>query len=242
MKTLIANWKMNHTILESIGFVRHFLSLKPDLSKINVFLASSFISLYPLQQEIAKSGSSLSLCAQNMYMESKGAFTGEVSAEMIRSAGCSAVLIGHSERRSLFHETSENVYRKYQTALEFEIMPIVCFGESLDTYNKKDTVPFIKSQIDMFPSNHELLFAYEPIWSIGSGLIPSKTEIEVVVEFVKKMFPRAKVLYGGSVNPKNIDMLCSLQSIDGFLVGGASLLAESLFSILNSMIKIDSSS
>ena len=239
MKTLIANWKMNHTISDGLHFIQQLLQFKPDISNVKVLIAPSFVSIYPLQQEIKKSGSPLSICAQNIHWDTNGAYTGEVSAEMIRSAGCSSVLIGHSERRLLFLETNDVILKKFKAALDHEIMPFVCFGEPFDVYQRKDTFSYVTKQLEMFPPNQEFYLAYEPIWSIGTGLIPSSEEIQDVITYVKNLFPHAKILYGGSVNQQNIALLSSIECIDGFLIGGASLFVESFVFILNAVIKAE---
>jgi triosephosphate isomerase (TIM) len=234
MKYLIANWKMNHTVAQGIEYLKEYQSLQPKISKTKVLIAPSYTSFFPLSQIIQKETIPVSLCAQNICEFKRGAYTGEVSAEMIQEIGCKYVLLGHSERRHLFHESNESINKKYQMALDYSLIPIICFGETLPVYQTKKTVSYITEQLLFLKGEKPPIFAYEPVWSIGSGLIPRIDEIETIVDFMKQNFPASSLLYGGSVNPETIQSIAKIEGLDGFLVGGASLQAVTFIKLLSS--------
>jgi triosephosphate isomerase len=235
MKYLIANWKMNHTINQGIQFLDELFALNLSSSSTYLIIAPPFTSLSSLSQKIQLESLSVSLCAQNMSQFKMGAYTGEVSAEMILDAGSKYVIVGHSERRHFFHESNETITQKYDLAIEYKLTPILCFGEILSVYQAKETLSYLKNQLLPFQDKKPPILAYEPVWAIGSGLIPSIDEIEAVVDFIKQLFPESSVLYGGSVNPETIRSIANLPSLDGFLVGGASLQAKTFYHLLLAM-------
>jgi triosephosphate isomerase len=237
MKYLIANWKMNHTVNQGIQFLDELFALNPSSDSTCLIIAPPFTSLYSLSQKIKQESLVVSLSAQNMSQFKMGAYTGEVSAEMIIDAGSKYVLVGHSERRHVFHETNETITQKFDLALEYRLIPILCFGEILSVYQAKETVSYLRNQLLPFQEKKPPILAYEPVWAIGSGLIPSIEEIETVIGFVKQLFPESCVLYGGSVNPETMTSIASISSLDGFLVGGASLQANTFYNLILAMEK-----
>jgi triosephosphate isomerase len=237
MKTVIGNWKMNVGVRESIALARGtLLTLRGRKVVPHLIICPSFIALSEVRKVIARS--SVSLCAQNMSWEDKGAFTGEISSRMLDEVGVTHVLIGHSERRGLFSETDEIVNRKLKKALENNLTPIVCIGESVEHREGGGYLEIIKNQIASalggirLRSSAKLFIAYEPIWAIGTGKNADVAQVIEVHEFIKTVlsdiFPGIKedqlnVLYGGSVNGDNAYALLREKSIDGVLVGGASV-------------------
>jgi len=182
----------------------------------------------------------MTMAAQNLYWEDKGAFTGEVSAEMLLDAGCDYVIVGHSERRQLFAEIDEGVNRKVLLALSSGLIPIICVGETLAERDGGETIPVIERQLTTSLRNvsisdpEDLVIAYEPVWAIGTGKTATPGQAQEVHSYIrellKKIFNDAadeiRIIYGGSVKPENIDELMTEPDIDGALVGGASLKAD----------------
>ncbi len=184
-------------------------------------------------------GKNYSLGSQNVASQKMGALTGEVSVEQLKSSGVSYVIIGHSERRNLLKEDKDSIQKKISLCLENEITPILCIGEQLEEKNQKEKV--LQEEIDSaFQEGQaldEIIIAYEPIWSIGTGIIPSKEDITSTFEWIKSYVKETyhancKVIYGGSVNEENIRLLNQIQIIDGYLLGGASLEIEKLREII----------
>jgi triosephosphate isomerase len=194
-------------------------------------------------------GTDILVGAQNMHWEQKGAFTGEISPRMLREAGCSHVILGHSERRTLFFETSEMVNRKAEAAIDAGLAPIICIGETLQEREQDKTFDIIKTQLDeslrtrwetgSLPQG--LTLAYEPIWAIGTGRTATPEQAQEVHLFIRRWLEEAfgpdsaeaaRILYGGSVKPDNSKELMAQPDIDGTLIGGASLKADSFLSIV----------
>jgi triosephosphate isomerase len=213
-----------------------------------MILCPPFTNLQAVGEEIK--GSNIKLGAQNLYFEAKGAYTGEISADMIKSVGCEYVIIGHSERRSYFGETDESVNKKVKFALQNNLVPIVCVGESLEEREKGITFDIIGKQVknglanlnlEVLEQNKEIIIAYEPVWAIGTGKVASPAQAQEVHAFIRaelvKIFNAKKaeeirIQYGGSVKPDNVKELMSQKDIDGALVGGASLKADSFCALL----------
>jgi triosephosphate isomerase (TIM) len=175
---------------------------------------------------------------QNCHYEANGSYTGEISATMLKDLGCSYCIVGHSERRSLFGETSDNIAKKSETLLNAGIIPIICVGETLKQRESGQAVKSVSQQTqDSMPKNSaKCLIAYEPIWAIGSGKIPTAAEIIEIHAAIKNIYPDCPVLYGGSVNSQNAKDILSLEGVDGALVGGASLKPQSFKNIVNEII------
>ncbi len=217
---------------------------------VEVVVAPPFTSLCPVSQVIK--GSRLGLAGQNFYSEKKGAYTGEVSIEMLKDVGCSYALIGHSERRQLFGETDEEVNKKVHLATRMGITAVVCVGETQEQRKAGQTLSVIATQLsegltDLSSDSIALLaIAYEPVWAIGTGSNATPDQVVEIHEFIRKfLFGNqsfseeigARILYGGSVTPGNCKELLGEEEIDGVLVGGASLNFESFCAIIKSSLE-----
>ncbi|MBI5827700.1 MAG: triose-phosphate isomerase [Deltaproteobacteria bacterium] len=240
MTPLIAgNWKMNTTVHQGAELVIRLRELLKGIDTVDVVLAPPFTSIHHLSHLVADSP--IKLAGQNFFWEKSGAYTGEVSAEMLLSAGCQYVIIGHSERRTHFKESDEEVNRKTLAALKSGLRPIICVGESLEERERGKTVKRVSSQLQNALSGvagsaiREVTVAYEPVWAIGTGRNATPEQAEEVHNSLRDLLyemygPDAvkdvRIIYGGSVKPDNIDSLMAQPNIDGALVGGASLKAE----------------
>jgi triosephosphate isomerase len=242
---IVANWKMNKTVDESVGFVEKLLPLISGVEDVDMALAPSFISLLPVSKALKESV--VALAAQNMHWEEAGAYTGEISPVMLRDAGCRYVILGHSERRQYFGEGDGEVSRKVLAALQEGIVPVLCVGETLGERDYGKTFDTVGGQINggladvVLESGGELVLAYEPVWAIGTGKTASPEEAQEVHSFARnqlsdifgKNIARAvRILYGGSVKPENAGVLMSMADIDGALVGGASMEPDSFAGIV----------
>ncbi len=245
-KPLIAgNWKMNQDLKGSVELVRGLaagLSSGGDLPEILVVPPATALTVVA---EAIK-GSPIRLGAQNMHWEAKGAFTGELSADQLKDAGCTSVILGHSERRQYFGETDETVHKKLKSALTAGLVPVVCIGETLEERETQKTWRVLETQIKgaltgFAPAElSPLVIAYEPVWAIGTGKTATQDQAQEAHHFIRKqvasLYDRlgtsVRLLYGGSVKPDNIDSLMAQEDIDGALVGGASLKAESFLRII----------
>jgi triosephosphate isomerase len=231
-----ANWKMHKTVIEGNAFIRELQKLLKDVRGVEVVVAPPFTLLHTVADHARNS--KIEVAAQNLHWERPGAFTGEISASMIRDAGGDYVIIGHSERRTLFGETDETVHRKIQAALAHELTPIVCIGETLDERDAGRTFDVLDRQIkDGFADVTatqlaEMVIAYEPVWAIGTGRTASPAQAQEVHAHIRLRLrqwfgaPAAdgtRVIYGGSVKPDNAQELMGQPDVDGALVGGASL-------------------
>ncbi|OGX15611.1 MAG: triose-phosphate isomerase [Omnitrophica WOR_2 bacterium RBG_13_41_10] len=247
-KTIIAgNWKMHKTISESIelanGLKRELFKL--DTQDIDIVICPGFTALAEVTEVIQ--GSNIQLGAQDLYWQKEGAFTGEISSLMLKDAGCSFVIIGHSERRQFFSETNESVNKKLKAALSEGLTPIVCVGETLSERESKKTFKVLDDHIknslmDISPEDIlKIVIAYEPVWAIGTGKTATSQEAEEAQKYIRglliKMYNEEvasflRIQYGGSVKPENIVELVSEPDVDGALVGGASLKVDSFSEIV----------
>jgi len=232
---IVANWKMNKDLTETRLFWEDFenkITLDSDflLQKENILIAPSFPFLHHFQ---TKCSEKISVVAQNCHHDNSGAYTGEVSVKMLNSIGVKYVIIGHSERRMHFNEKDDILKKKINLCLENNLCPIVCFGETHEDRALNNHLSVIEHQLNIIPveGNKKIILAYEPIWAIGSGKTPSIKEIEEVHSYVKGLY-NLPVLYGGSLNEKNANDILCLPEVDGGLIGGASLLSDTFFSIL----------
>ncbi len=244
-RPLIAgNWKMYKTAAEAVSLATE-LRDSPRRQGVEVLVAPPFTALSAVAQ--ATRGSHLLLAGQNMHWENEGAFTGEVSPLMLRDAGCTHVILGHSERRQLFGETDEGVARKARAALAHSLTPIVCVGETLAERESGRTMEIVERQVERALREltadqvAALVVAYEPVWAIGTGRNASPGQAQEVHAFIRKRVsashgePAAaavRILYGGSVKPDNIAAIMAQADVDGALVGGASLTAASFVKIV----------
>jgi len=236
---------MNTTVAEAVALVEELKPLVKDVADVDVVVCPPFISLVPVAE--ALKGSNIGLGAQNIYWEKSGAFTAEVSGPMLVSAGCQYAIIGHSERRQYFGETDETVNKRVFAALDEGLKPIVCVGETLEERESEKTFEVIKRQIagglaGMTAAQMEtVVIAYEPVWAIGTGKTATPDQAQDVHAFIRKelagLFDEAtanatRIQYGGSVKPTNATELMGKPDIDGALVGGAALKADSFEGIV----------
>lgn len=241
---VVANWKMNGTPSKAKVLAEGVHRAMGSPYPVEVVLAPPFTALETVARLIGKK---LGLAGQNVHWEDAGAFTGEISAPMLRAAGCRYVLVGHSERRRLFHETDAQIAKKLSACLRSRLRPILCVGESLSERRQGRTRRVLASQISgalkELPEHarKSIIVAYEPVWAIGTGQNASRGQIidahswlrQALVPFVGESRVRqTRVLYGGSVNPANSADLASTPGVDGALVGGASLKASSFTAIV----------
>ncbi|MDW7660156.1 MAG: triose-phosphate isomerase [Bacillota bacterium] len=245
-KPIIAgNWKMHKTVAEGVAFVN---AIKPEVidTDVEVLVCAPFTMLPSLVE--ASKGSNIKIGAQNMHFEDFGAYTGEVSADMLLDIGVTHVIIGHSERRQYFAETNETVNLKTLKALSKGLVPVVCCGETLDQREAGETKDICKTQIvkafENISANDavKVVVAYEPIWAIGTGKTASSQDANDVISYIREVIEsvygdevseEVRIQYGGSVKPANVEEIMNEADIDGALVGGASLEADSFVQLVN---------
>ncbi len=242
---IAGNWKLNKTIDQAVDFVVELQSLVDATGDVEVVVAPAFTALSAVAN--ALNNSSIGVSAQDLYWENSGAFTGEVSAEMIVDSGCSYVIVGHSERRQFFGETNQSVNQKVKAALESGLVPIVCVGEMLEDRESEKTKKVVTNQlvdgIDGLSKTDilRIIIAYEPVWAIGTGKTASPDQAQEVHSLIRSVIATSysdqiaesvRIQYGGSVNPSNAAELLSKPDVDGALVGGASLDADSFAEIV----------
>ena len=243
---MAGNWKMYKTAAQTAAFFEQFRPLVEKSDQCDIVICPPFVNV-PAAVEAAQ-GSRIEVGGQNLYWAKEGAYTGEVSAPMLVAAGCQWVIIGHSERRQYFGETEETVYQKTVAALEAGLHPIVCVGERLEEREAGKTEPVILAQLRGGLGKLEaaqverITIAYEPIWAIGTGKTATPEMAADVHRYIRSMVARQygfgpagklRILYGGSVKPDNVKGLMAQNEIDGALVGGASLDANSFASLVN---------
>ncbi len=243
---IAGNWKMHKTQAETRAFFDRFRPLVAGVQHCEIVIAPPFTSLAAAVE--SSRGTAIAIGAQDVHWESQGAFTGEVSAGMLVEAGCRYVIVGHSERRQYFGETDEWVLRKTRAALAAGLLPIVCLGETLPQRETGQTEAVLERQFRLglaaltAEEFSRIILAYEPVWAIGTGRTATPELAAEAHRFLReqaaKKFGRAaasalRILYGGSVKPENIGGLMAQPEIDGVLVGGASLDAESFAAIVN---------
>jgi triosephosphate isomerase len=243
---IAGNWKLNLTIAEAVALAAALREGTAGLAGRDVVVAPVFTALAAVAQALA--GSPVVAAGQDLFWEEKGAYTGEVSAAQLRDAGCGAVLIGHSERRQYFGETDEGVNKKTVAALRADLLPIVCVGETLAEREAGAVEAVIRRQVEGALAGlserqaGSLVLAYEPVWAIGTGRTASPHQANEVHTLIRGLLSggfgasvagRVRILYGGSANPGNVDELMAEPEIDGVLVGGASLKAESFLRMVN---------
>ncbi|UNM88871.1 triose-phosphate isomerase [Vagococcus sp. CY52-2] len=248
-KPIIAgNWKMNKTVSEAREFAEAVKNKIPSNDVVDSVIGAPTLFLTDLV-DIAK-GTDLKIAAQNCYFEDNGAFTGETSPAALEDLGIDYVIIGHSERREYFHETDEDINKKAKAIIAHNMTPIVCCGESLETYEAGKTAEWIKGQITAALEGltadqvSNLVIAYEPIWAIGTGKSADATIADdicgVVRQTVADLYSddvagKVRIQYGGSVKPENIAEYMAKENVDGALVGGASLQPDSFLALLEAL-------
>ncbi|MBE8222239.1 MAG: triosephosphate isomerase [Bdellovibrionales bacterium] len=234
-----ANWKLNKTQKQAQEFFSVFLQsnlLTESLKNKNelIFFPQALLSeqISNIFNQFLKKNTSLkkeylSWGLQNIFYNNQGAFTGENSALTMKEMGGSFSLIGHSERRTLFNETNKDASKKIKAAQDLNLVPILCFGESLELRQSGEYKKFILNQLsqslDCTDTSKRIILAYEPIWAIGTGKQASDQDITEIGSLIKEQYPKLELLYGGSVKPSNVKSIVSQKNIDGVLVGGASL-------------------
>ncbi len=231
---IAANWKMNKTAAETRTFLNEFIPLVEDANDVDIIIAPPFTSIYAAAEHLANK--SIHFAAQNLFYEEKGAYTGEIAPGMLTDAGCSHVIIGHSERRQYFKETDEVINRKTKIARRHDLQVIFCIGESLEEREAVKTFDVLTREI--FEGLKEvqaagIIIAYEPIWAIGTGKTATTEQAQDAHHYIRERLSalygaaaeEIRIIYGGSVTPDNIDALMSCADVDGALVGGASLKA-----------------
>jgi triosephosphate isomerase len=242
---IAGNFKMYKTVAETLSYVGQLRGLARDVPSVEIVIAPPFTAVAAAAEAVK--GSAISIAAQNMHWDREGAFTGEVSAGMVREAGATFVIIGHSERRTLFGETNESINKKTRAAITAGLVPIVCIGETLAQRDGNETLAVldrhIKEGLDGVTGEElsRLVIAYEPVWAIGTGRNATPAQAGEahfhIRQRLKQWFgldasERCRVLYGGSVKPDNIAKLIAEPDVDGALVGGASLDPRSFFAII----------
>ena len=243
-KIVAGNWKMNMTMDESIKLIAELEQISEN--NIEIKIAPAYTNLYKSISLLMST--QIEVIAQNLHQEKNGAYTGEISAEMLKSIGIKTVIIGHSERRQYFNETDIILSKKVKTALEHSLDVIFCVGEELSEREKGNHFELIKTQIKtgLFDLNNDeiknVVIAYEPVWAIGTGMTANTHQIQEMHEFIRNLInekynymisSNIRILYGGSVKPNNAKEIFSLDDVDGGLIGGASL----SFSDFSSIVK-----
>lgn len=228
---IAANWKMYKTTAETMQFIDEFLPLVEGVNDVEIVLSPSFTSLVVALEKLKDSN--IKLCAQNVHFEKEGAYTGEISVDMIADCNCSHVIIGHSERRQYFNEDDELLNRKVKAAVNAGLDVIFCVGETLDEREAEKTFDVVERELETGLKGIDLskiIIAYEPVWAIGTGKTATPEQAQEVHAFIREklgeMSDKAdgtRILYGGSVKPANIKVLMEMNDIDGALVGGAGL-------------------
>ena len=241
---IVGNWKMNKTIAETVAFIEAVDQEVKDSATWGI--AVPYLAL----QEAKKQAKNLIVSAENLHFKDNGAYTGEVSAEMLKEIGIEWVIIGHSERRQYFGETDETVNLKVLQAIKNDITPIVCVGETLEQFEANTTEEVVRSQTNKAFQNccpkcmENVVIAYEPVWAIGTGKTATneiaETTCAIIRDEVAKMFgqetaDKVRIQYGGSVKPEGIKALLEQPNIDGALVGGASLQKDSYIAMINNL-------
>jgi triosephosphate isomerase len=242
---IAGNWKMNKTVVESIALVKELKDFVHKIKGVEIVVCPPFTSLWAVKEIIKDTN--IHLGAQNMYRETKGAFTGEISPLMLKDVGVEYVILGHSERREHFKETSEEVANKAKIAFSFNLIPIICLGENYEERKNGKAKNIIEQEVKSLFSEIDsnlagrIIIAYEPIWAIGTGQSASSQDANLMNKFIRELFSakygekiagQIRILYGGSVNPKNIEEFMNESDIDGALVGGVSLYALSFSQII----------
>jgi triosephosphate isomerase len=244
-KLIAGNWKMNKTSADGVALAREIVIAVGKQSDVDVVVCPPFTAIESVGR--ALEGSNVKLGAQNMHHEANGAFTGEVSAPMLRAIFATHVILGHSERRTLFGETDEAINRKVVAALKNQLRPIFCVGETLAERESASTLKVVQSQVERGLEGVSkeqaatIVVAYEPVWAIGTGKVATTEQAQEVHAFIRgllmKLFTesvaqKVRILYGGSMKPANAPELLAQKDIDGGLIGGASLEARSFVELV----------
>ena len=243
---IAGNWKMYKTCNEAVKTAEQLLELVSDIENVDIMIAPTFTSLAIVSKVVANSN--VSLGGQDLYWEKEGAFTGEISGSMLVSAGCQYVIVGHSERRQYFGETNDTVNKKMLASFNSGLIPIMCVGETETQRDEKKTFSILDKQMEKgleglsLNEHHSLVIAYEPVWAIGTGKTATPEQVQEVHFYLRNLLEKKfgnmiaksiRILYGGSVKPDNVSELMALPDVDGALVGGASLQADTFSKIIH---------
>lgn len=227
-KLLVANWKMSVLLKDAIQLLS---SVDTQDCARELVVCPSFVHIKALRDFFP----GLLFGAQDCSAYDIGAYTGDVSISMLSEVGCSYVIIGHSERRTLYGESDNTISSKIALAFNAGIKPILCIGEPMTVKEDGETLEYLFRQLSVLPEHYmDCIVAYEPIWAIGSGVIPTIHEIGEILDAIRLRYPGLKLMYGGSVDPVNADLLYKLENIDGLLVGGASTNSVKLQQLISS--------
>ncbi|HQJ74525.1 MAG TPA: triose-phosphate isomerase [Bacteroidota bacterium] len=245
-KVIAGNWKMYKDVNESIEFVKELVLKQNNIpDNVDVIICTPFTSLYAVSQIVKDS--KIMLGAQNMFYEDLGAYTGEISPLMLKSTGCKYVILGHSERRTYFGETDDIVNKKVKKAIEKDLTPIMCIGETLQERESGITNQIVEKQVrgglnGLSPEEiSKIIIAYEPVWAIGTGKTATPAQAQDVHKFIRDLISKISndkvasnliIQYGGSMKPENAKELLSQPDIDGGLIGGACLKVDSFYGII----------
>ena len=246
-KYLIAgNWKMNKTAAQAVVLAKEIADKVGNDTSVDVAICPTFLSVENVVKTVASSA--VKVGGQNLYPKAEGAYTGEVSPEMLAGAGCKYVILGHSERREYFKETDAFINEKVKAALASNLMPILCVGETLAEREADKTLAVIKTQMEGGLAGlcsciaNQIVIAYEPVWAIGTGKTATPEMAQEVHAAIREMLVaqfgeganQIQILYGGSMKPENADELLAQKDIDGGLIGGAALKADSFMALITS--------
>ena len=247
-KIVAGNWKMHKNAEQTEDLLNELIAKIPTDTTVQVIVAPTFINLASAVDHLEFTN--INVAAQNVHQAEAGAFTGEISADMLKSVGVNTVILGHSERRAIFHETDALIANKVDTALEHEMTVIFCFGEELKDRQTKNHFNVVENQLKdgLFHINannwEKIVLAYEPVWAIGTGETASPEQAQEMHEFIRRTVLTAfgpeiadnvSILYGGSVKPDNAKEIFSKPDVDGGLIGGAALKADDFVAIVNAM-------
>jgi triosephosphate isomerase len=242
---IAGNWKMHKTSSESVETAAELVKLVAGTTDVDIMIAPVFTALEPVSKVVRNSR--VGLGAQNLHWEKEGAFTGEISAPMLVSSGCQYVIIGHSERRQFFGETDRTVNKRIRAAIDAQLIPVFCVGETESERDAGQTFSVLDKQVKKGLEGYlsddlgTLVIAYEPVWAIGTGKTATKDQAQEAHRYIRSLIESdidanlakaVRILYGGSVKPDNVAQLMQMPDIDGALVGGASLDADSFSRIV----------
>ncbi len=247
-KIVAGNWKMNKNSEETEDLLNELIDKLPDDKEVQIIVAPTFVNLASAVDHLEFTN--VSVAAQNMHQNENGAFTGEISADMLKSIGVNTVILGHSERRSIFHENDALIAQKVDAALRHDMTVIFCFGEELKDRQNKQHFNIVENQLrdGLFhiekDSWSDIILAYEPVWAIGTGETASPEQAQEMHNFIREtvrhtfgsaIAENVSILYGGSVKPDNAQEIFSKPDVDGGLIGGAALKADDFVSIVNAI-------
>ena len=242
---IVGNWKMFKTIPEAVNLINIIKAGVYKITDCEIVVCPPFTALAAISEQLQDT--KIELGAQDMYCETEGAFTGEISPLMLKDVGCRYVILGHSERRQIFKETNELINKKVMAALKYSLVPILCLGETLEEREARRAFEVVKLQFDQSLKNlkpeemERVVIAYEPVWAIGTGRTATPEQAEQMHSYIRRLLneqygealgQKIQIIYGGSVKPDNIGQLTAKPNLDGALVGGASIKAESFIQIV----------